>query len=58
MPKAGIIFNLSGRRQLPAGLDAFNDEGPKVGPRGIDRRRQSSGSGADDDHISHVKNLA
>lgn len=55
--KAGVVLHLGGHHQLPArqhraghGLGATREhERTQVGPRGVDRRRPTSGSGTDND---------
>ncbi len=47
--KAGIVLYLGGERQLTPRLDPHHDERLEVGPRGVDRRGQTSASGSQDD---------
>ena len=49
--EAGVVLHLGGDGQLSAGLDAFEDQGIEVRPRGVDRRREARRPGADDDDI-------
>ena len=41
------------QHQLPAGLDAFDDERLQVGARGVQRGRQPGRARADDDDVTH-----
>ena len=47
--KAGIILDIGGDRQLPAGLQALNKNWLQAGPRGIDCRRIAGRPRADDE---------
>ena len=49
--KAGEILHRGGEHQLPARLDAFDEQRLEVGARGIQRRRETGGAGPDDGDI-------
>ena len=49
---AGKILDERGQHQLPAGLEAFDDERLQVGARGVERGGQARRAGPDDDDVS------
>src|SRR3546814_13884069 len=48
--KAGIIFDIGGRHQLPAGLNALDEDRLHSRARAIDRGGEPSGAGTEDEH--------
>ena len=51
LPEAGVVLNLVGNQQLPAGADAFNHQRGKHGAGGVQAGRQTGGAGAENHHI-------
>ncbi len=51
--KSGVILDVRGRRQLPAGLMALDHHGAEIGPRRIDRRRIARGATSQNHHFLH-----
>ena len=49
--KPGVVLDLGRRRELPAGLDALEDEGLEVRAGGVDGGGQARGARADDDDL-------
>jgi hypothetical protein len=49
---AGIILDVGGDRELPAGCDALDQNRIEHGARGIDRRRIAGRAGSDDHELS------
>jgi len=52
--EARIIFHETGLIDLAAGKLLFQDDGLKLGPRGIKPRRKTPRSGADDDDVEEI----
>ena len=56
--EAGVVLDLGGEHQLAAGLVArggrlaLDDEGPQVGPGGVDGGGEAGGAGAEDHHLT------
>src|SRR5258706_469518 len=46
--EAGIVFDVGGDGELPAGLQSFQDQRGEIGAGEIDRRGAAGGAGADD----------
>src|SRR3546814_5759440 len=53
--KAGIIFDIGGRHQLPAGLNALDEDRLHSRARAIDRGGEPSGAGTEDEHTGDRK---
>ena len=49
--EAGIVFHVGGDGELPAGLDALDQDRLQHRPRGIDRRGVTGRAGTDDDDL-------
>ena len=52
--EAREIFDLGGRRQLPAGLGALQDEWVQVGACSVDGGGESGAAGSEDDDVFHI----
>ena len=48
----GPVLDHRRQHQLPAGLEAFDEQRLQVGARGVERRRQAGGPGSDDDDFA------
>jgi hypothetical protein len=51
--EAGKVLHQRGRRELPARLVPFEDERREIRPRRVDRSREASAAGSDDDDFFH-----
>ena len=52
--EAGEILDQSGKRQLSAGLVAFDNQRAQVGASRIEGSGESGASGTDDNHVANV----
>jgi hypothetical protein len=52
--EAGIVLDVGGDGQLPAGLDSLHQHRLQAGPRRVDRRRVSRGPRAQDHHLASM----
>ena len=56
--EAGVVLDVGGEHELPAGADALDDDRVQVRAGGVDGRGQSGGAGADDDDARGLRAFA